>query len=87
MPQIADLEIAATWDEIELEAALSAESQGESPAGAPSALVAALRAVEELKQLFHHASPALVEALRIEIDGEKINVDGRFTRDGFPGAG
>ena len=29
-------------------------------------------AVEELKQLFHDASPALVEAIRIEIDGDKI---------------
>lgn len=54
MPQIADLEIAATWDEIELEAALkvcSAEAQDESSAQTPSALAEALRAVEELKRL------------------------------------
>jgi ubiquinone/menaquinone biosynthesis C-methylase UbiE len=29
-------------------------------------------AVEELKRLFRNASPALIEAIRIEIDGEKI---------------
>ena len=54
MPQIADLEIAATWDEIELEAALrghSAEAPGEPRAETPSCLADALRAVEALKQL------------------------------------
>jgi hypothetical protein len=54
MPQIADLEIAATWDEIELEAALrgrSAEAQAEPSAETSSCLSEALRAVEELKGL------------------------------------
>ena len=56
MPQIADLEIAATWDEIELEAALrgrSAEAQTESFAESPARPSEAelLRVVEELKQL------------------------------------
>jgi len=53
MPQIADLEIAATWDEIELEAALRgvAEAPHESSAKTASALADALRAVEELKRL------------------------------------
>jgi hypothetical protein len=54
MPRIADLEIAATWDEIELEAAL--RSRGDASA-APrsleslSTLADALRAVEALKEL------------------------------------
>ncbi|HXP76577.1 MAG TPA: hypothetical protein VN823_20735 [Stellaceae bacterium] len=56
MPQIADLEIAATWDEIELEAALrgrSAEAQTDSPAESPArpSETELLRVVEELKQL------------------------------------
>lgn len=54
MPQIADLEIAATWDEIELEAALmgrAADTAGSPSAEVPSALAEALRAVESLKQL------------------------------------
>src|SRR5689334_2800060 len=54
MPQIADLEIAASWDEIELEAALrgaSPESAGSPSAEVSSALADALRAVESLKQL------------------------------------
>ncbi|HLJ20182.1 MAG TPA: hypothetical protein VKU84_08290 [Stellaceae bacterium] len=54
MPQIADLEIAATWDEIELEAALRSH-RGDAPiepsAEPPSCLADALRAVEALKQL------------------------------------
>jgi hypothetical protein len=49
MPRIADSEIAATWDEIELEAALKGGS-GEAPT-APSRLFEALRAVEELQRL------------------------------------
>jgi hypothetical protein len=56
MPQLADLEIAATWDEIELEAALrggfaeaQAEPSLENPARPSEAELA--RAVEELKQL------------------------------------
>ena len=54
MPQIADLEIAATWDEIELEAALrgrGADVPGSAPAEVPPDLAQALRAVESLKQL------------------------------------
>jgi hypothetical protein len=54
MPQIADLEIAATWDEIELEAALrgrSDEAQPDPSAAASASLTEALRAVEELKRL------------------------------------
>jgi hypothetical protein len=54
MPQVADPEIAATWDEIELEAALrdrSAEAQSASSAQMASSLFEALRAVEELQQL------------------------------------
>ena len=54
MPQIADLEIAATWDEIELEAALmsrGANAAGSPSAEVPSALAEALRALESLKQL------------------------------------
>src|SRR5579883_2521393 len=50
MPQIADLEIAATWDEIELEAALRSQS-AQTPADIPSSLADTLRAVEALKQL------------------------------------
>jgi hypothetical protein len=54
MPQIADLEIAATWDEIELEAALRSRGEDASPSPSPetlSMLAEALRAVEALKQL------------------------------------
>src|SRR5690348_15329020 len=53
MPQIEDLEIAATWDEIELEAALrvSAEAQADSAADTQSSLVEALRAIEALQKL------------------------------------
>ena len=53
MPQIADLEIAATWDEIELEAALMSRgaNSGSPSAEVPSALAEALRALESLKQL------------------------------------
>lgn len=54
MPQIADLEIAATWDEIELEAALrgrGAEAPAEPSVETPSCLADALRAVEALKEL------------------------------------
>jgi hypothetical protein len=54
MPQIADLEITATWDEIELEAALrggGAEAPSAPSAEVPSSLAEALRAVESLKQL------------------------------------
>lgn len=54
MPQIADLEIAATWDEIELEAALrgrSAEAQTASSMETTSSLSEALRAIEELRRL------------------------------------
>jgi hypothetical protein len=54
MPQIADLEITATWDEIELEAALrggGAEAPSAPSAAVPSSLAEALRAVESLKQL------------------------------------
>ncbi len=55
MPRIADLEIAATWDEIELEAAL--RSRGAEALEAPSAEASAstladvLRTLEALKQL------------------------------------
>jgi hypothetical protein len=53
MPQIEDLEIAATWDEIELEAALkgSAEAQADSAADTQSSLMEALHAVEALQKL------------------------------------
>jgi len=54
MPQVADPEIAATWDEIELEAALrdrGAEAQSAPSAQMASSLFEALRAVEELQQL------------------------------------
>ena len=53
MPQIEDLEIAATWDEIELEAALrgSAEAQADSAADTQSSLIDALRAIEALQKL------------------------------------
>ena len=53
MPQIEDLEIAATWDEIELEAALrvSAEAQADSAADTQSSLMEALRAIEALQKL------------------------------------
>ena len=54
MPQVADLEIAATWDEIELEAALrdqGAEAQTAHFARTASGLSEALRAVEELHRL------------------------------------
>ena len=53
MPQIEDLEIAATWDEIELEAALrlSAEPQAASGADTQSSLMEALHAIEALQKL------------------------------------
>jgi hypothetical protein len=54
MPQIADLEIAATWDEIELEAALRGEGAEAEPAPSAatvSSLSEALRAVEDLQRL------------------------------------
>ena len=51
--QIEDLEIAATWDEIELEAALrlSAEPQAASGADTQSSLMEALHAIEALQKL------------------------------------
>jgi len=54
MPQVADPEIAATWDEIELEAALrdrGAEARSASSAQTASSLSEALRAIEELQRL------------------------------------
>jgi len=51
MPQVADPVIAATWDEIELEAALRDPTAEPPPAGTAPSLSEALRAVEELKRL------------------------------------
>ncbi|MGH7124570.1 MAG: hypothetical protein ACREFI_09375 [Stellaceae bacterium] len=54
MPQIADLEIAATWDEIELEAALRGNA-GEAPTEPPTetlpSVADTIRAVEALRHL------------------------------------